>query len=58
VARLTHILGHPLSLHSRVGRGTVFRLLLKPTELRSAGERALASVEPMAPGRGAPIESS
>ena len=50
VARLTHILGHPLTLHSRVGRGTVFRLLLEPTDAQAAGERAIASVAQMAPG--------
>jgi signal transduction histidine kinase len=47
VARLTHILGHPLTLSSRVGRGTVFRLLLLPTEARSAAERALSAVARM-----------
>ena len=44
VGRLTHILGHPLMLKSRVGRGTVFRLVLQPTDARAAGERAVASV--------------
>lgn len=44
VSRLTHILGHPLTLQSRVGRGTVFRLMLQPTDARAAGERALASL--------------
>jgi signal transduction histidine kinase len=44
VGRLTHILGHPLTLSSRVGRGTVFRLALKPTDARAAAERAVASV--------------
>jgi hypothetical protein len=34
VARLTHILGHPLQLASRPGRGTVFRLLVQPTDAR------------------------
>ncbi|MBE7369601.1 sensor histidine kinase [Ramlibacter pallidus] len=51
VGRLTHILGHPLTLHSRVGRGTVFRLLLEPTDARAAQERAVASVAQMLPGR-------
>jgi signal transduction histidine kinase len=49
VARLTHILGHPLTLQSRVGRGTVFRLLLDPTDAHDAGERALSSITRMAP---------
>jgi signal transduction histidine kinase len=47
VARLTHILGHPLTLSSRVGRGTVFRLLLLPTDARAAAQRTLASVARM-----------
>lgn len=47
VGRLTHILGHPLTLSSRVGRGTVFRLLLLPTDPRGAAERAVASVAQM-----------
>lgn len=40
VARLAGILGHPLSLASRVGRGTVFRLMLKPTDKQAAADRA------------------
>ncbi|MDB5859017.1 MAG: putative histidine kinase, classic, partial [Ramlibacter sp.] len=44
VARLTNILGHPLSLSSRPGKGTVFRLLLQPTDARAAAERAVSSV--------------
>ncbi|MBA3772059.1 MAG: HAMP domain-containing histidine kinase [Ramlibacter sp.] len=44
VARLATILGHPLSLRSRPGRGTVFRLALKPTNVRDAANRAAASV--------------
>ncbi|HYE40173.1 MAG TPA: HAMP domain-containing sensor histidine kinase [Ramlibacter sp.] len=47
VGRLTHILGHPLTLSSRVGRGTVFRLLLRPTDPKAAAERAVASVAQM-----------
>jgi signal transduction histidine kinase len=47
VGRLTHILGHPLELRSRVGRGTVFRLTLRPTDPREAAERAVASVARM-----------
>ena len=44
VSRLTHILGHPLTLKSRVGRGTMFRLTLHPTDARAASERAQAAV--------------
>jgi signal transduction histidine kinase len=44
VARLTHILGHPLSLSSRPGRGTVFRLQLLETNAEQAAERAAATV--------------
>ncbi len=40
VARLAAILGHPLSLASRPGRGTVFRLMLKPTDAQEAADRA------------------
>jgi signal transduction histidine kinase len=42
VARLTHILGHPLTLASRVGRGSVFRLALTPTDAQAAAVRAQA----------------
>jgi signal transduction histidine kinase len=52
VGRLTHILGHPLTLQSRVGRGTVFRLVLLPTDPVQAGERAVSSVAQMLPERG------
>jgi signal transduction histidine kinase len=44
VARLAAILGHPLGLSSRPGRGTVFRLTLKPTDAQEAADRAAASV--------------
>lgn len=44
VARLSHILGHPLTMASRPGRGTVFRLQLLPTDEAKAAERAAASV--------------
>ena len=47
VGRLTHILGHPLTFSSRVGRGTVFRLLLRPTDPQAAADRAAASVARM-----------
>jgi signal transduction histidine kinase len=42
VARLSAILGHPLSLASRPGHGTVFRLTLKPTDAQEAADRAAA----------------
>jgi signal transduction histidine kinase len=51
VARLTHILGHPLSLSSRPGRGTVFRVALRPTDARAAMERAVTAVATMLPAR-------
>ena len=44
VARLAGILGHPIDLASRPGRGTVFRLRLAPTDARLAADRAAASV--------------
>ena len=44
VARLAGILGHPLNLDSRPGRGTVFRLMLAPTDAQEAADRAAASV--------------
>ncbi|RYF67572.1 MAG: HAMP domain-containing histidine kinase [Comamonadaceae bacterium] len=47
VGRLTHILGHQLTMRSRVGRGSVFRLLLVPTDERVATERAVAAVAQM-----------
>jgi signal transduction histidine kinase len=52
VGRLTQILGHPLALRSRPGRGSVFRLMLQPTDPRAAAERAVASVATMLPARG------
>jgi signal transduction histidine kinase len=52
VARLTQILGHPLTLASRPGRGTVFRLVLQPTDPQDAADRAVASVAQLIPERG------
>jgi signal transduction histidine kinase len=49
VARLTHILGHALSLASRPGRGTVFRLVLQPTDAGQAAERAKKSLASLLP---------
>jgi signal transduction histidine kinase len=48
VARLAGILGHPLSLSSRPGSGTVFRVILAPTDARAAADRAAASVAQLA----------
>jgi signal transduction histidine kinase len=48
VARLSAILGHPVSLASRVGRGTVFRVSLQPTDPRAAADRAQAAVAQLA----------
>jgi signal transduction histidine kinase len=42
VARLSTILGHPLSLASWPGKGTVFRLMLQPTDAQEAADRAAA----------------
>jgi signal transduction histidine kinase len=43
VARLSSILGHPVSLNSRPGRGTVFRMTLEPTDAQQAADRAAAA---------------
>lgn len=51
VARLTHILGHPLALASRPNRGTVFRVMLTPADAQAAAERAVASTAKLLPGR-------
>ena len=40
VARLSHILDHPVELSSRPGKGTVFRLTLKPADPLQAAARA------------------
>jgi signal transduction histidine kinase len=44
VSRLSHILGHPVQLVSRPGHGTVFRLLLDPSDPQQAAARA-ASID-------------
>ncbi|WP_338051033.1 MULTISPECIES: sensor histidine kinase [Ramlibacter] len=51
VARLAHILGHPLHMASRPGRGTVFRLLLRPTDPVEAAQRAASSIDTIKYGR-------
>jgi signal transduction histidine kinase len=48
VLRLTHILGHPLTFRSVPGRGSVFRLLLQPTDAHAAAERSLNTGAPTA----------
>ena len=48
VERLTHILGHPLTLVSQPGRGTVFRLQLLPTDAAKASARAASTVAQLA----------
>lgn len=40
VSRLAHILGHPISLNSRIGRGTRFRLVLARADIEQASQRA------------------
>jgi signal transduction histidine kinase len=42
VSRLSHILGHPVQMASRQGRGTVFRLVLKASDPAEAVARAAA----------------
>ncbi|MCJ0765220.1 sensor histidine kinase [Variovorax terrae] len=44
VSRLSNILGHPLRMSSRPGRGTVFRLALEGTDAAQADARAVASL--------------
>ena len=43
VSRLAQILGHPVSMRSRPGRGTVFRVTLEPTDAKQAADRAAAA---------------
>jgi signal transduction histidine kinase len=43
VSRLASILGHPVGLSSRLGRGTVFRVTLEPTDAQQAAQRAAAA---------------
>jgi len=46
VARLSQILGHPVALASKPGRGTMFRVTLKPTNAKEAADRvALAGAQ-------------
>ena len=40
VSRLSHILGHPVTLASRPGRGSVFSLEMRPTDPTHAAARA------------------
>jgi len=48
VARLSAILGHPVTLASRPGRGTVFRVTLEPTDAQQAADRAAAATAQLA----------
>jgi signal transduction histidine kinase len=48
VSRLSTILGHPVTLASRVGRGTVFRVVLTPTDAHMAAQRAAAATAQLA----------
>ncbi len=45
VARLAGILGHPLNLASRPGRGTVFKVVLRPTDAQEAADRAASAAQ-------------
>ncbi len=47
VSRLAHILGHPVELVSVPGRGTMFRLVLDPSDPQQAAARA-ASIDQLA----------
>lgn len=47
VSRLSHILGHAVSLSSRPGRGSVFRVALTPSDPQQAMARA-ASIDQLA----------
>jgi signal transduction histidine kinase len=47
VSRLAHILGHPVELKSEPGRGTMFRLVLDPSDPQQAAARA-ASIDQLA----------
>jgi len=47
VARLSHILGHPVDLSSRQGRGTVFRLHMRHSDPAQAAHRA-ATIDQLA----------
>ena len=49
VSRLSSILGHPLRMASRPGHGSMFRLILEPTDPQKAAQRAaIASVTQLA----------
>ena len=43
VARLSAILGHPVTLASRPARGTMFRVTLEPADAQQAADRAAAA---------------
>lgn len=48
VSRLASILGHPVGLVSQLGRGTVFRVTLEPTDAHEAAQRAAAATAQLA----------
>jgi signal transduction histidine kinase len=48
VSRLASILGHPVALASRPGHGTVFRVMLHPTDAAQAARRAAAATAQLA----------
>ncbi len=56
VARLSNILGHPLRMASRPGRGSMFRLVLDPTDPEEAARRAASSVVQMSSMPAVPLD--
>ncbi|HUD34599.1 MAG TPA: sensor histidine kinase, partial [Variovorax sp.] len=44
VARLSHALGHPVSVRSRLGRGSVFRVALHDADESTAQTRISGAV--------------
>jgi signal transduction histidine kinase len=48
VSRLSTILGHPVSLVSHPRRGTVFRVMLRPSDAFEAARRAAAAADQLA----------
>ncbi len=56
VARLSNILGHPLRMASRPARGSMFRLVLDPTDPEEAARRAASSVVQMSSMPAVPLD--
>jgi signal transduction histidine kinase len=50
VARLSTILGHPVTVASRPGHGTLFRVVLEPTDPHLAAQRAAAATAQLVSG--------